>query len=142
MPAIKRSITVNASPKEAFDVVSDFESYPKFLPEILDATVIKKNSKEIVVRFKVELLLKSEYTLKFHLKHPSLISWELVKGDNMKSNTGEWSLEPEGKNRTKLTYSVEVQFGWLVPKAVAEKLIESHLPKMLKNFKTRIDERE
>lgn len=34
MPTVNRTAMVRHSPKQMFDLVNDFESYPKFLPAV------------------------------------------------------------------------------------------------------------
>lgn len=139
MSNIIESIVVNAGIARAFDVIANVADYPKFVPEILAVTIERKSATSITATFKINLIVTSEYTLKFTLKKPKKIIWELVKGNHIESNNGSWILEPINKSKTRLIYSVDMEFGWLVPKSVITTLIESHLPKMLKNFKKQIE---
>ncbi len=57
----------------------------------------------------------------------------------MRQNQGSWLLEAQGDGRTRATYSIEMTFGPLVPRAVVNALVETSLPKMLSAFKTRAE---
>jgi hypothetical protein len=57
----------------------------------------------------------------------------------MKDNKGSWVLEPEGEGRTKVTYSVDVTVGPLVPKSILNALVDQSLPKMLEALKRRAE---
>jgi carbon monoxide dehydrogenase subunit G len=51
-------------------------------------------------------------TVRFDYDSPTKLSWTQLKGD-MKSVTGSWTLEDLGGERTRATYSVDVDFGRL-----------------------------
>jgi hypothetical protein len=57
----------------------------------------------------------------------------------MKDNKGGWVLEDLGNGTTKATYSIEVEVGMLVPKTIVNGLVDSQLPRLLENFKKRIE---
>ena len=57
----------------------------------------------------------------------------------MKSNEGSWKLEKISDDKTKAIYTVEVGFGWLVPKQIAEQLTKVNLPQTLAAFKERAE---
>ena len=67
------------------------------------------------------------------------INDHLVKGKLTKANDGSWTLEDLDGGRTRAEYQVEASFGWMVPKALIAKGIETQLPKMLDAFKTRAE---
>jgi len=56
----------------------------------------------------------------------------------MRENRGSWDLQPQG-TQTLATYSIEMTFGPLVPKAIVNALVETSLPKMLESFKKRVE---
>ncbi len=134
------SIEINAPIKTVFEVISDFESYPDFLPETKKVEVEKKSGKSARVNFTISLIKKINYTLDIKFNPFHGLSWELVEGDMMKANSGQWKLH-EGKNgTTKATYEIDMDFGGMVPKAISTKLIGSNLPTMMKQFRDRIEE--
>lgn len=139
MTKVSRSITINASPEKAFEVITDFENYPQFLPEVKDVVIGNESAKGAVVSFTMHMVKSVKLTLKFKLSKPTTVSWELVQGDMMRSNSGSWKLTKLSGNKTKATYSVDVEFGLLVPNSLGTALIENNLPGMLKNFKKRIE---
>lgn len=135
MGQIKKEITINASAKNIIKVIADFKNYPTFYPDVLKASVIRKTSKEIDVEFKIDLLITSTYTLRFRF-HKLDIEWKMVEASSfVKKNNGEWIIEELAKNKSRVRFSTEIEFSWLVPKDTAMSLIEEHLPKMLKNLK-------
>ena len=57
----------------------------------------------------------------------------------MKDNKGGWLLEDAGNGTTKATYNIAVEVGMLVPKTIVNALVDTQLPKLLENFKKRIE---
>lgn len=139
MASTQQSIEINATPKQCFDIVKDFENYPKIMKEISDVEVESAGKNKFHVTYTINLIKKIQYTVEITCKSPSRISWTFVDGDMMKDNNGSWDFEELEKGLTLATYTIEVKFGLLVPGSVAKKLISSTLPAMLKSFKKAIE---
>ena len=115
--------------------ITDFESYPKFLPEVVAAERVKGTPDTTPrVVFELEIVKRFRYTLEFAVNGQKEISWRLVDSDFFKTNQGRWVLKPEGDGKTHVTYDVEVNFGFLVPGWITKKLTEVNLPKMFDSF--------
>ncbi|KAB2840629.1 SRPBCC family protein, partial [bacterium] len=56
------SIEIEAPVKQVFEVISDFEAYPEFLPETREVVVEKKSGKSARVTFTINLIKKITYT--------------------------------------------------------------------------------
>ena len=134
------SIEIEAPIKQVFDVISDFEAYPDFLPETREVVIEKKSGKSAKVTFTINLIKKITYTLDIKLHPPSGLSWSLVEGDLMKANNGQWKLQEVKKGVTKAIYEIDMNLGSMVPKAISNKLIGTNLPTMMKQFKERAEE--
>ena len=132
-------IEINAPIKTVFDVVTDYEAYPDFLSDCKNVEVLKKTKTSAEVLFEVSVIKKIKYTLNMKFKAPKKVTWSLVKGDFMKSNDGSWDLEEVKKGVTKAIYSIEMNFGALVPSKITKALVSTNLPSMLKSFKKHIE---
>lgn len=139
MSKTSTSVEIKAPLQKVFDVVSDFESYPEFLSGSKKVKILKKSGKKMQVEFQMDVIKTISYTLDIELKSPHEVSWTLVKGDFMKSNTGSWKLSEKKKGITHAVYEIEIGFGMLVPKSVASMLVEKNLPGMMKEFKERVE---
>jgi coenzyme Q-binding protein COQ10 len=139
MSTATAEIEINAPLETVYDVIADFESYPKFLNETKEVEVLKSTSKSAIVLFKINIIRKIIYTLEIKLAPPKAVTWHLVEGDLMKKNTGKWKLT-EKKGMTHAHYEIDMQFTGLVPKAVSNKLIGSSLPSMMKAFRDRAED--
>lgn len=137
MPQASDSIFIAAPAETIFKIVWDFAKYPTFLP---DVKKVKKSgsAKNPIVEFEIDVIKKIHYSLKFSSVPFSEITWEFIKGDFFKENRGSWSFE-EKKGKTKVTYSVEVEFGLFVPSFMMSKLVGARLPAMLEKFQERAE---
>ena len=138
MPGAETDILISVPPKVIYDVVLDFESYQEFLPDVKKAEVAKKVNK-ILATFEISVIKKIHYTLSFQAVPGRKISWNFVKGDLFKDNRGSWEFEEVKKGVTKARYRVDVDFGFLVPSMITNKLVGSNLPTMMKRFKDRAE---
>lgn len=135
MPEVSRTVIINAPQEHVFDIITDFESYPKFLSVMKDVTVNKKHKDLIEATFTIDVITTIKYTLSLKLKRPNKILWHMLEGQMMRSNTGSWNLKAVGKDKTEVTYSIDIGLGLLVPRQVTNILVGSNLPKMLDEFK-------
>lgn len=120
-------------------VILDFPRYPQFLPEMSEATVIRHEGDEWVVRYVVHVIRRLEYTLRLVRHDDHSLTWSLVEGV-FKSNSGGWTLEPldEGR-RTRATYTLDLDVGMFVPGSVMKTLVGRNLPATLRAFKARAE---
>lgn len=139
MAGATRSITINAPRETVFKVVSDYERYPEFLSEVKGIRTFNRQGNQVDVQYTAEIVKTIKYTLRLSEDKPGKVSWAFIDGEFMKDNKGGWVLEDGGNGTTKATYSIEVEVGMLVPKAIVNGLVDSQLPKLLENFKKRIE---
>ena len=140
MPGASRSIVVNAPPEKVFDTIINYDRYPEWLPEVKKIRTSERKGNEVKVHYEVDFKIKTiRYTILAREERPQRMSWSFVEGEVMKDNKGSWVLEPAGEGRTKVTYSVEVAVGPLVPKSILSTLVDQSLPNLLENFKRRVE---
>ena len=138
MPGASRSIVFNAPLDKCFAVIADYERYPDFLPEVKRIRTSNRRGNEVDVHYEAEVVKVIKFTL--HLKEEKpRVSWSFIEGEFMKDNKGGWLLEDLGEGKTKATYTIEVAVGALVPKTIVNALVDTQLPKLLENFKKRIE---
>lgn len=139
MSTAKASIEIDAPIETVYDVITDFASYPDFLGETKGVVIHKETAKHAQVTFKISIIKKITYTLDIKMAQDKGISWNLVKGDIMKKNSGRWKLT-KNKGGTKADYEIVMDFGGMVPKAISSRLIGSNLPSMMKAFRDRAED--
>lgn len=131
--------TMNCTKDEFYKIVSDYESYSQFLPEVKSIKILKSSGHVKEMEYQVSVLKTFKYTLKATEVPGDRIDFEFTKGDVFKTMNGYWKFsEKDGK--CQVEYKVEASFGMLVPSAVAKTLVTVNLPIMMMNFKKRVKE--
>jgi coenzyme Q-binding protein COQ10 len=139
MPGASISVVFDAPIEKCFEIISDYESYPEFLPEVKKIKVANKRGSECDVQYEADLGLKViKYTVHMTEVKPTKVSWTFIEGEFMKDNRGGWDLVADG-DKTKGTYNIEVSVGPFVPKSILDTLVKTQLPKLMENFKGRIE---
>lgn len=139
MPSATREIEIDVTPEELMGVITDFESYPEFIPEMVSARVVRQHGDTWEVAFGIHVVRRLDYTLKLIRVSPTRIEWKLVSGV-FKSNEGSWNLVAlEGGTRTHAEYSVDIQVGMFLPGSLVRSLVGKTLPAMLAKFKDRAE---
>lgn len=139
MPGATRIIVINAPVEKVFDVITHYEQYSEFLPEVKKVRLSDRQGNDVNVHYEVDVVKTVKYTIRAHEERPTKMSWTFIEGEFMKDNQGSWLLEPTGEGTTKAIYTVEMALGALVPKAIVKALVENSLPKMLDAFKRRAE---
>ena len=130
---------MNCTKDEFFKIISDYESYSKFLPEVKGIKVLKTTGHVKEMEYQVSVLKTFKYILKATEVPNDRMDFQFVSGDVFKSMKGHWQLsEKDGK--CQVEYKVEASFGMLVPSSVAKTLVTVNLPIMMANFKKRVKE--
>jgi coenzyme Q-binding protein COQ10 len=118
-----------------WEVITDYESYPKIVEGCESLKITKREGKNIFAEYVVSMFGKSvKYTLK-HTENPKKgLKWTMIEGEFFKSNDGGWDLKAIDDDQVEATYTVDVGFPLLVPKSIVNTLTGTQLPKMMKAF--------
>ena len=136
MAAAVFEITMSVPKDLLWKVITDVNAYPQFVKEVVTARKENETSQSFDGFFELELLKRFSYRLVFTRQGHEELHWKLAESDFFKKNEGFWKLEAEG-DHTKATYSLDVDFGFLVPSWVTKKLTQNQLPEMVKSFEKR-----
>ncbi|MDQ3265531.1 MAG: SRPBCC family protein [Myxococcota bacterium] len=139
MAGATKTIVINAPVEKVFDALTRYEEYPEYLQEVKAVSTSNRQGNVVEVHYEVEVMKLIKYSLKMTEERPKKLSWTFIKGEFMKDNKGSWVLEPEGEGKTRVTYTVEMSLGALVPKSVVNALAETSLPKMLEATRKRVE---
>jgi ribosome-associated toxin RatA of RatAB toxin-antitoxin module len=141
MAQASRSVTVNVPPEKLFEVITDYEKYPEFLPEVKKVHVNAGQGAIKEVTYTVDIKAKViNYTLKHTAERPTKVAWTMIKGEMMKGNDGTWTLKPGAQpGTTEATYNIDLKLSALVPGFIEKALAEQSLPSLLANFKARAE---
>ncbi len=140
MPSARQSIVMEATPQAVMAVLTDFESYPAFLPEILEVETLSAGDDSWEVRFHAHVIRPFQYTLRLQRHGDTRLSWTMTSGI-FTANDGAWeleALEDDGVVRTQATYSIDLVLGVFVPQALVNSLVGESLPATLERFAARV----
>ena len=140
MARAQQYIDVRVSPAQFFEVISDYEAYPRILPEMERATIVRRAGDVVEGVFTIHLIKRVSYTLRLEEQRPRRLSWSLVEGP-FKSNFGSWTLDEIQPGLTRAQYEVEVTVGLFVPQRIVTGLVERSLPALLQAFKAEAERR-
>lgn len=135
---VEQEVLIAAPIERVFQVVTDYERYPQFLPEMKDAKVLSSSGTDTIVHFELEILMRIGYTLRLTHEAPRRVTWRLEEAKMLAENNGGWELTPEGSN-TRARYFIELKLRGLIPKSVSTRLAETTLPQTLERFKRRAE---
>lgn len=139
MAGATRSIVINASMEKLFAIITDYEKYPQFLPEVKKIRLANRKGNEVDVHYEAEIVKLIKYSLRLKEEKPNKVSWSFIEGEFMKDNKGGWVLEDLGSGKLKATYNIEVTVGMLVPTTIITALVNTQLPRTLEAFKRRAE---
>jgi len=140
MPTARKSVEIQASPEQIMDVLTDFESYPTFLPEIKHTELLETDGQEWEVKFTVDVIRHLDYTLRLIKVSDTVLKWSLVEGV-FRSNEGSWELQSLSQCVTLATYDIEIEIGMYVPGNILRSLVDNALGETLHRFKLESERR-
>lgn len=129
----------NCTVEQFFTVVSDYEKYPEFLPEVKSCEVVQEEGGKKLVEYSISLIKNFTYRLWMNEEVPNEVSWEFASGDIFKSSVGHWKLTEEA-GQTRAEYWIDAKFTLFVPGPVAKALVNVNLPSMISAYHKRVEE--
>lgn len=121
-----------------FDVITQYENYPKFVDGVNSVQVERKGPGRARVTYQVSMMKDFSYVLDLKEDRDSgRVEWTLVESDMFKTNNGQWQLKSMGPGKTEAFYKLEVEFKIPVPSLILNRLVKGNLPSMLKSFEKR-----
>lgn len=130
----------NCTPEEFFKIVSDYEKYSEFLPEVKSIKIYKNADGVKEMEYHVSLIKTFKYKLRIKEVPNESVNFEFIGGDVFKTMKGSWKISAHEGGKTSVDYNVEATFGMLVPESMAKPLVSANLPMMMTNFRKRIKE--
>lgn len=138
MPPAEHDVLIHAPIDRVFDVITDYERYPDFLPEMKEVHIVAREANVAIVRFDLELVMRVSYTLRLTAKPPTTLEWTLHEAQMLAESNGGWKLSSEGVH-TRARYVLDVKLRGLIPKSVSSRLLGTTLPQTLQRFKDRAE---
>ncbi len=149
---------IHADIERIYKVLTNFEDYPTFMPNLGKVEILKKSSNHAVLNYFIELPLgktkKYRLDMRFNQNsnntaelHWKMISWPgLKQSETIKDTTGNWHLRayPDKQGSVLVVYHVYTDpgpipygLGWII-----DILTEKSVPNVLINTRKRVYEIE
>jgi ribosome-associated toxin RatA of RatAB toxin-antitoxin module len=117
-------IHVDADPLDCFDLASDFASYPDWVKDVREATVLGRDDagRACRVEYRAAALGRTiRYVLDYDFGDaPASFSWSLVEGDILRALDGTYAFAPDADG-TRVRYDLRVDLSVPLPGLVKRK---------------------
>jgi ribosome-associated toxin RatA of RatAB toxin-antitoxin module len=132
------SVVVNARPERIWQLLTDYNNAPDIFNNLQKCEIVQDNGSNKLVKQLVHpkgTPLKFEYVMAIKETAPVLMEWHRKSG-SFKDVSGSWKLEPDGDSgMTKVTYSIFIDGGLLLPPWLLRGQSKSYLPDLLLSLK-------
>lgn len=127
------------APKEyVWRVLTDFDRYPRIFPKLRACQVLKREGDLVYIEsfLKPQLFVNQQcqHTINDLKNKPDSLKWRLVDG-TFKSVEGEWTLKASDDNECLIRYTLEVDPGPAIPRAVANLALKMTQKEIVANIK-------
>jgi ribosome-associated toxin RatA of RatAB toxin-antitoxin module len=137
-----------ATPQQVWQVLTDYERFPEFLPKLSSSKLISRTANEVLVEQNGKagfLFIKHNIHLLVRINEQpfSAIDLTLVRGD-MKHYVARWELSPltsSGRSGTLITYAATLEPDFFVPPLIGRQLVEADVQETMEAVITEIDRR-
>jgi len=98
---------MHATPEELFAVLTDYERYPDWSPDVVAAAVLVREGDIVVAEFQSPFLMDGKYILEFVHTRPSSITYRQVDQHDSRGLQGSWTLSASASGVTVATGEME-----------------------------------
>ncbi len=119
MIVVEKSVLIERSAAQMFDLVDRVEDYPQFLPWCSGAKVIERSAEKTVARVEINYHgVKSHFSTENAKEYPTRMGMRLLDGP-FRQLDGFWGFKPLGESACKVEFHLHYEFSnWLLEKAV------------------------
>jgi ribosome-associated toxin RatA of RatAB toxin-antitoxin module len=110
MAMVEKSVLIERSSQQMFDLVDDVESYPIFLPWCSQTQVEFRDAEKTIATLHINFLaVKSHFTTENEKQIPLRMSIKLVDGP-FRQLEGMWLFKPLAENACKIDFRLSYDF--------------------------------
>lgn len=146
-PVERSHLVRGATPSEVYQVVVDFEAYPRLFPELTAVRVLQRTPPVWRVEFRASVVIPVRYVLDLRCDPEALtVDWTYVEGEVVADSTGSWRFHAEaGGGGTKVDYRAAMTIkaplpGFIMRKAT-DALVSASLPGMFASIDREVQRR-
>lgn len=139
------STSISAPAAVVLDVIADFDKYPEWVENMVQAQVLTQDSDgwPLTVRFKVDAgVLRDTYVLSYSWNVDQdgcgEVSWELVESTVIRSLDGSYRLESEA-DKTSVTYTLRAEVKVPIVAILRRKAEKNIVDQALRGLKQRCE---
>lgn len=139
--AVADSIVVRAGMDTVWDVIADFEAYPAWQDEVLEAEVLEwgDDGWARTVRLVVDAgVVRAVLVLAYDYDDHEL-RWRLVEGEGVRRSDGAYTLEPLDEDATRVRYRLEIEPTFPLPGALRRAAAQRIVRRALADMKRRAE---
>ncbi len=137
--------TIAVSPARLFEVVTDFEHYPRWARDLKSVKVVKRDEagRAIEVQYRAAAMGRStSYTLRYdYTNAPERLPWVLVNGDIMRRLDGAYEFQAvdDDPNCTEVVYHLTVELIVPLPAFVKRRAETKIMHNALRELKAHVE---
>ena len=110
MPEVQRSVLVNHTPEQMFDLVDDVERYPEFLPWCGGASVSARDLVRTRATIQINYRgIRQSFTTENTKRPPGEMTIRLVEGP-FRELDGQWRFTALGEHGCKIEFRLQYEF--------------------------------
>lgn len=110
MALVEKSVLIERSARQMFDLVDGVEAYPQFLPWCSETRVEFRNEQKTVATLHINYLsVKSHFTTENEKEIPLWMNIKLVDGP-FRRLEGVWRFKPLAENACKIEFQLSYEF--------------------------------
>ena len=140
MPKIARSALVMFPAQAMYDLVSDVESYPEFLPWCEEARILKKENEKVEAALVVSKgRVRQAFSTRNRMHYGSSIEMDLLEGPFSRL-TGVWRFKPLGPEGCKVSLEMDFEVSSKLLKATLSPMFGQVMNTMVDAFSQRAEQ--
>ena len=137
LETIQRQFVIQGlEPRQVYDVVTDYDCYPRILPEFTGVKALSQDGGKRRVEFRAKVIVEIRYVLDIvHDDQALTTRWTFVEGEVVSDSRGGWSFAAT-EGGTAVTYEAGLAIKAPLPRFMVNKvsnmIIGSTIPNMFK----------
>ena len=110
MPTVEKSVLIERSAQQMFDLVEDIENYPSFLPWCSATQIDSRDEHRTVATLHINFhSVKAHFTTENAKEPPTWMSMKLINGP-FRRLEGGWRFKPLAEHACKIEFRLEYEF--------------------------------
>jgi len=132
MPGVTKNTVIRGrTPRELYDVVTDYEAYPRFFKDFTRVTVLKRDGGTWDVEFRAKVVKEVRYTLRIvHDEEKLTTRWTFVEGQLVTESKGGWTFT-ETTGGARIDYDAEIEVNVPLPGFIKRRIQDAILHKSI-----------